>query len=251
MLKPETITIQKELASFVRTGKGGDIPGLTPGRLPHYKRLVNNVVFGTISQAFPIAQKVLSAEEWKYMLHNFFIEHDAQTPILWQLPNEFYTYVKKQDYAAELKKPWLNELLWFEWLEIEVHMMPDNKHPECSDEGDVLTDPLVVNMDSRLISLQYPVHLYPVKEVESRKGNYFLAVFREQENGSVRFINLSPLHAGLLDLLIQADSRSTVENLIPQLLQAFTIPDENELADQLVRFINEMRRSGLILGFRK
>lgn len=251
MLKPETIRIQQNMAAYVRTGKGKPIPGLTPGRLTHYKRLVNNIVFGTISQAYPIARKVLSTDEWNYMLHNFFVEHDAQTPILWRLPYEFYLYAKDYDYASELNKPWLSELLWLEWLEIEIHMMPDQEHPDYVDTGDPVSDPLVVNRESRLIQLQYPVHLYPVREVESKKGNYFLAVFREQLNGTVKFINLSPLHARLIDMLVQADQPYPTAAFLKQLSLEFQLKDENELRRHASHFITEMMKSGLVLGFAK
>lgn len=250
MLRPETIRIQRDLAGYVRTGKEGNIPGVTKGRLTHYKRLVNNVVFGTISQAYPIARKVMSRNEWNYMLHNFFVEHDAQTPILWKLPYEFYLYAKEQDYAAELNKPWLSELLWFEWLEIEVHMMPDQEHPDYNTVGDPVADPLVINNESRLINLQYPVHLYPVKEVESKKGNYFLAVFREKESGTVKFINLSSLHVRLLDLLSQKQA-GVIKDLLPQLAREFNQTNNKTLESQIGLFIKEMMISGLILGYAK
>ncbi len=250
MLRPETIMIQENLAGYCRTGKEDDIPGLTPGRLPHYKRLVNNVVFGTIGQAFPIARKVLNDNEWTYLLHNFFVEHDAQTPILWKLPYEFFRYVADQDYASELKKPWLNDLLWFEWLEIEVHMMPDHVHGKYAEKGDPITDPVVMNMDSKLIRLQYPVHLYPVKEVESKAGDYYLSVYREMESGTVRFLNLSPLYVRLLDLLMQDETRAAATHL-PRLSQEYKLADAEALKRQINNFVEQMLKSGLVLGFRK
>jgi hypothetical protein len=249
MLRPDTIKIQQDLAMYCRSGDTPAIPGTTDGRLLHYRRLVLNVVSGTISQAYPITRKVLSEEEWQESFDRFFVEHDAQTPILWKLPYEFYLYVRDHDYAGKFNKPWLNELLWFEWLEIDVHMMPDEKHEAYSERGDILLDPLIVNKDSRIIRLEYPVHLYPLAEVEERKGDYYLLIYREQESGTVRFVNLSVLHVWLLERMLLADKLS-VKDLLPELRSEFKIQNTDTLKDQLNTFLSEMFNDGVILGFR-
>ena len=249
MLRPDTIKIQNDLAMYCRSGDAPAIPGTTDGRLPHYRRLVLNVVSGTISQAYPITRKVLSEEEWQESFVRFFVEHDAQTPILWKLPYEYYLYVRDHDYAGKFNKPWLNELLWFEWLEIEVHMMPDENQEHYLKQGDLMNDMLVLNKDSRLIRLEYPVHLYPLAEVEERKGNYYLLIYREQETGTVRFVNLSVLHAWLLERILLAD-RSSVKDLLPELLSEFKIQNMDSPEDQLNKFLSEMFDDGVILGFR-
>ncbi len=248
MLKQDTIKIQDDLAMYCRTGKPADIPNVTEGRLPHYRRLVLNVVKGTIDQAFPITRKVMLAEEWKYMFDSFFVEHDAQTPILWKLPLEFYTYVKDKGFDKSYNKPWLSELLWFEWLEIEVHMMPDQEHGKYHNTGDLLNDPLVMNRDSRLIQLEYPYHLYPVNEAEKHKGKYYIFIYRETDTGTVRFVNLSVLHAWIFDVLEQNGPLSAKE-FIPELIKTFNISDTANLESQLKKFLKEMLLSGAILGF--
>jgi len=247
MLRPDTIKIQQDLAMYCRSGKTPAIPGITEGRLPHYRRLVLNVVSGTISQAYPITRKVLSEKEWQESFERFFTEHDAQTPILWRLPYEFYLYIKDHDYATKFNKPWLNELLWFEWLEIAVHMMPDAKQEHYLKQGDLMNDTLVVNKDSRLIRLEYPVHLYPIAEVEERKGNYYLLIYREQESGTVRFVNLSVLHTFLLEKMLNATQRS-VKEMLPELASEFKIQDTDFLEVQLNKFLREMFDTGVILG---
>ncbi|NQT76417.1 MAG: putative DNA-binding domain-containing protein [Bacteroidetes bacterium] len=249
MLRPDTIKIQHDLAMYCRSGDAPTIPGTSEGRLPHYRRLVLNVVSGTISQAYPITRKVLSEEEWQEIFVRFFVEHDAQTPMLWKLPYEYYLYVRDHDYAVKFNKAWLNELLWFEWLEIDVHMMPDEKHEAYTDRGELFLDPLVVNKDSRLIHLEYPVHLYPLAEVEERKGNYYLLIYREQETGTVRFVNFSVLHAWLLERMQLADQLS-VKDLLPELLSEFQIQNVDTLENQLNKFLLEMFDDGVILGFR-
>jgi hypothetical protein len=249
MLKPDTIKIQQDLAMYCRSGKEQDIAGVTEGRLPHYRRLVLDVVYGTIAQAYPITRKVLSEKEWDYIFNNFFIEHDAQTPILWRLPYEFYLYVKALDYAGELGKPWLNELLWFEWLEIEVHMMPDEDHGEYSESGDIEHDTLVLNKDSRLIKLQYPFHIRAVELAENEPGNYYVFIYREHDTGTVRFTNLSVLHAWLFDTMLH-NPGITLKEIFPEMLTTFKLENIDTAKKKTLNFLREMIESGAILGFR-
>jgi hypothetical protein len=250
MLRPETIKIQEDLAMYCRSGKETAIPGVTEGRLHHYRRLVSNVVSGTIAQAYPITRKVLSEEEWNYMFDSFFIEHDAQTPILWKLPYEFYLYASEKSYDEHFNKPWLIELLWFEWLEIEVHMMADENHESVQKKGDIMTDQIIINRDSRLIQLEYPVHLYPVHEAAHKKGNYYVFIYREIKGGTVRFLNLSVLHAWLIDRLINA-ARAPVVGLMPEISNMLGLKEETNIHLQLKKFLEEMLEKDVILGFSK
>ncbi|MDT8394757.1 MAG: putative DNA-binding domain-containing protein [Bacteroidales bacterium] len=249
MLKHETSLIQQDLARYIRSGNDMDIPGVTQGRLPHYRRLVLNVVYGAIAQAYPITRKVLSEDEWKYLFDSFFTGHDAQTPILWKLPHEFYLYVKNGNYAAQLNKPWLNELLWFEWLEIEVHMMPDYDHGHYFRTNEIPGSALVINRDSRLIQLEYPLHLYAISEAAKKKGSYFVFIFREPQSGSVHFINLSVLHARLLDTMMQSPPVPLIRHL-EDIASDFDLGNAQQLELKLQAFTQEMLKKGAFLGYK-
>lgn len=250
MLKHETIRIQEDLIQYCRNGKDPGIPGITEGRLPYYRRLILNVVHGTINQAYPITRKGLSEKEWGYMLDRFFNEHDSRSPVLWRLPQEFYHFVSDSGLSEELKMPWLEELLWFEWLEIEVHMMPDHDHGTLVPHGRLFTDPLVINRESRLIRLEYPLHLYPVKEAEKMKGRFYVFIYREPESGTVKFINLSVLHAGLLEILLR-DVPVSIHAALKILRSSLELPERAVLEDGIEPFLKEMISARAILGFRR
>jgi hypothetical protein len=61
-LLEETIRIQEAFGAYCRTGSEADMPGLTPGRIQHYRRLISNVVYDTLEKAFPIAMASLKDE---------------------------------------------------------------------------------------------------------------------------------------------------------------------------------------------
>ncbi|MEA3478680.1 MAG: putative DNA-binding domain-containing protein [Bacteroidota bacterium] len=247
MLKPDTIQIQNDLAGYCRTGKMVDIPGTSKARLPHYRRLVYNVINSTMEQAFPITREILDDEEWKTLIDRFFIEHDTQTPKLWELPYELFKYAKSAGYAEQFSKPYLTDLLYFEWVEIEVHTMRDKFHPDYTPEGDLINDPIVLNHESRLIRLRYPVHLYAASETISKPGNYYVFIFREPETGTVRFMSLSVLHVHLFEKFYL--NNLIVSDFIDDIAKTFDINDYKMLEKEIIRFLQELLSQGGILGF--
>lgn len=245
-LTPETKEIQEKLASYCRTGKLENIPGLTENRIHHYKRLTNNVVINTLEQAFPITEKILSNEEWNSLVMKFIENHDSQTPQIWKLPLEFCEFVKEKNYQEELGKPWLNDLLYFEWIEIEIHTMPDSPVSKYEERVISQDDTLIFNPDYKIIQLNFPVHIYPVEQAKNKQANYFVLIFRELDTGNVRFFNLTILFAILLEKL--AVDKKSVATALDEISSLFGIEDKNMLAEKALGFIKELRNQGFYLG---
>ena len=44
-----------------------------------------------------------------------------------------------------IQKPYLEDLLYFEWMEIEVHTMPDKPYPDYQSRGNIFMDRLALN----------------------------------------------------------------------------------------------------------
>jgi len=111
-LRKDTERIQYLLGQYVRDGIEREIPGVTPGRVKHYRRLVYNTLKDTMDTAFPIARSALGAEEWDRMVHDFFSQEALQVPQIWKLPLEFYRYHTAHDTGARIGKPYLSDLLF-------------------------------------------------------------------------------------------------------------------------------------------
>lgn len=246
-LKPETIQAQHALADYCRTGKNVKLDGITPNRIHHYRRLVFNVVKNTISQAFPISKKIIG-DHWENLVHNFFVNHNSQTPQVWKLPFEFYEYIKKEKYANKLQLPFLNDLLYFEWIEIEVYTMPDIEINPFEKNGDMLNDALVVNPEFKLMLLEYPVHIFEAQAAVQKKGNFYVLCFREPETGKVKFINLSIFHVFIIERLL--NSHNSLSLIIDEAIQFFEIIDTTYLWKNTQRFIQDMMNQKFILGYK-
>jgi hypothetical protein len=249
ILQSKTRDYQHLLGDYCKTGKEQVIPGITEGRVHHYRRLVYNVVKNTMDQAYPITAGSLDTELWEGMVNDFFANHSAQTPQLWKLPLEFYEYHYSVNTAVKLEKPYLNDLLYFEWAEIEIHTMPDKEVPLFISEGDPLKDILVINPEHEILQLDYPVHKESLDGIENKKGQYFVLLFREPENGNVRFMDLSMLHAFIIMKI--SETSVPLDDFKGEIASIASIESEKFLDDFLSTFILDLLKRKMIRGYKK
>lgn len=249
MLHNDTYKIQRNLAAYCRGRQSGLIPGINEERLPHYKRLISGVIYDTLETAYPITEQILTENEWQFLVDDFFKNHNIQTAQVWKMPFEFYLYCRDQDMAGKLKRPYLNDLLYFEWVEIEIHTMPDKALPAYDSPTDFFDEILVFNPDYKILELEYPVHRLQVSQLAENKGKYFIVAFREHKNFSVQFLEITATFAAIFNR-ISAKERSG-ENILAEISSYF----ENEEKQEVIRmghaFINALYEQGLILGSKR
>lgn len=246
-LREETIRIQEEFGAYCRTGLESDLPGLTPGRIHHYRRLISNVVYDTLQRAFPITVAALGEETWRELVEDFFSDGLPQTPQVWKLPLEFYHYHEERESGKRKGLPFLDDLLYFEWMEIEVHTMPDRPYPQFHSEGDLMKDRLAFNPEYELVGLEYPVHTHPVSEAAQMKGDYFVLIYRFPGSGQVQFLDLSVLHVYIITRLKEEQlPLHRIKNEIARVAGIESLP---YLDDALSTFLGDLLERKMILGF--
>ena len=248
-LHKETARIQDLLGEYCRTGEAQTIPGVTAGRIHHYRRLVYNVVRDTMDKAFPITLAALGEEPWELLVQDFFANGLPQTPQIWKLPFEFYQYHAAQETGTRIQKHYLEDLLYFEWIEIEIHTMPDKPTPNYISQGNMFMDRLAFNPEYEIVRLNYPVHLYSADDAVGLKGDYFVLIFRAPETGNVHFLNLSALNTYILTRLVEEGL--PLNDLKGDIAQVAGIESGKYLDDALSKFIGDLIEKKLILGFLK
>jgi len=248
-LHEDTARIQEDLGKFCRTGVESHIPGVTPGRLYHYRRLVNNVVRDSLDSAFPISLAAMGEEAWDLLVQDFFSNGLPAAPQVWKLPFEFYSYHASLETGSQLQKPYLDDLLYFEWMEIEVYNMPNRIFPSFISEGDMLEDPMVFNPEYEIVRLEYPVHMHPAEEAAGLKGEYYVLIFRAPDTGYVQFLNLSALNTYIVTRM--AEEELPVGHLKGDISRATGIDSGLYLDEVLQQFITDLMDKQLILGFKK
>lgn len=245
----DTHQIQLDFASYCKTGEYKPLPGVTPNRVHHYRRLVFNVVKNTLEQAYPLTYDILGEDKWAIWVDKFFTLHDPQSPQVWKLPLEFYEWAVDYGMAEKSGLAFINDLLLFEWLEIEVYTMPDIDIPESVNEGDLLADIMVINPEYRLLELDYPVHKIPAKELDQNKGQYFVLAFREPLEKKVEFVDLSIFYVFLLDRII--NQNTPLADVLLEAVTVFKLGEEKELNNKVQEFFDQLRDKGFVLGFQK
>jgi hypothetical protein len=122
--------------------------------------------------------------------------------------------VLKEELKLLTNYSFLPDLLQFEWLEIEVFMMPDEPIAFSS-----VANLYYINPEIRLIKVDYPIHLKKAKKItEHDKGNYFISLHRNRETGVVEFTNLSIPFVDVLENLLDKPLK---QNSILNILQKY------------------------------
>ncbi len=246
LLKEETHEQQSKLAEYCKTGIVPELTGIIEDNLHHYRRLCFNIGIDTIETAYPITYRFLPDEIWDKLVYEFYAEHKCQTPQVWRMPLEFYEYCVEKDIQGKLKLPFLNDLLYFEWLELEVHTMDDIPYPSFDSEGDLLNNLLAINPEHKLVKFTYPVHVLAATELEGKEGNYFLLMYREKESGRIQFMDVSILYAYILE---QIQNGLTLQAVLTDADSLFQINNFEMLKEHALVFINDLKQRQFMLGF--
>ncbi len=247
-LPESTFTHQSNLASYCRTGKLPGIPGMIRENVHHYRRLVFNVVDDMLQNAYPLAHELLTAKEWERAVNDFFTKHPCQSPQVWYMPKEFYQFLADTRHPLLKKYPFLEELLWFEWVEVELFMMED-KMAQAVTTGNVLFSRLVLNPEHHLLSFNYPVHSKNAKFIRlSDKGKYYVIAHRNTE-GEVIFTDSSPALVRMVEYL--SETPLSIKELFNEFQQEYHMILSAEDQKAIIRFFENAYKQQLIIGFGK
>lgn len=246
-LSETTQAYQSELAAYCRSGTLPVIPGIRQDNITHYRRLVYNIVDDMLENAYPLTHELLSAKEWKSAVNEFFTNHPCQSPQVWYMPKEFYGYLTDSKHPLLNKYPFLKELIWFEWVELELFMMEDKK-AEYTTIGDILFSRLILNPEHQLLSFQYPVHHKNARYITvTDQSNYFVIAHRNT-NGVVAFTDMSPALVRIIEYL--AEAPLSLKELFEQFQTEYSLPLSQEHQQAIIRFVETAYQQQLIIGFK-
>lgn len=247
LLSETTYNHQANLAAYCRTGTLPTIPGIHQDNILHYRRLVYNIVNDMLENAYPLTKALVSAKEWKAVVNDFFSNHPCQTPQVWYMPKEFYEYIFNSGYPLLTRYVFLNDLLWFEWTELEMFMMEDIK-ASFSADGDILFSHLVLNPEHTLLSFQYPVHKKNASYITlTDRGNYYVAANRNAD-GAVVFTDLSPALTRIVEYL--AEEPHSIKELFQKFEAEYKLSLGEAEQQSIIQFINTAYQQQLIIGFK-
>jgi hypothetical protein len=214
----------------------------------HYRRLVYNIIDDMLQSAFPIFYEYADTEIWDEIVNAFFSTHACQTPHVWKVPGEFYQYACDNKLKEKYHIPFLEDLLLFEWMELDIHTMKDEEFPSYQTEGDWNKDVIVLNPEYRILSVKYPVHTTaPVNIDVNAPASYFILLFREPKKGSVQFLDISVLYALTIEKI---EEEKTIAQITDELQAIFSFRDKAFAQQQIINFCIDLRQKDFVLGFK-
>jgi hypothetical protein len=249
LLQTNTKKIQSKLADYCRTGKLTLTTEVNQKHVHHYRRLVYNIIDDMLQSAFPIFYEYADTEIWDEIVNTFFSTHACQTPHVWKVPGEFYQYTCDKNLKEKHNIPFLEDLLLFEWIELDIHTMKDEEFPAYKVKGNWSDDVLVVNPEYRILSVKYPVHTTaPINIDVNAPGQYFILIYREPKKGSVQFLDISILYALTIEKI---EEEKTLTEIVDELQSIFSFPDKVFALEQIINFCKDLQQKDFVLGFKK
>lgn len=147
-----------------------------------YKELVHYRFFEVISNANPIFYSQIKEKKLRKLIVKF-IQSGAKTDLIWQLPNEFRIFVKKQR-KLFIKMPYLNDLLWFEWIELKLFMKDYSRFKISKFR---FKDSYTLSKSAKIKQLSYKVY----EREFNTYGQYFVLAYYDLEEQEVKYREIS------------------------------------------------------------
>ena len=238
---------QRKLVAYTRSGVEEHIPGTKQEGISRYRDMIYNIVNDSLGKAYPLTKKIFSVDEWNFAVKEYFSNHACQSPFLWRMPFEFYTYIKDHAEALDDKYPFLADLLLYEWIEIEVFMMEDTDIEYRSD-GQLENSRLVLNPACVIQYFQYPVYNKELQKItRANKGHYFLLTYRNPLTGEVSFLEIAPMFARMIELLAQEPM--SIDDLIKYFSEETSLVIDSDTKTQIIDFYRKCFDKRIILGY--
>lgn len=236
-LRDETADQMRALASVC---SGGEPDG---AREALYRSLVRNVHDEALKKAFPIAGALLGPGEWEDAVSRFMLESPPTSPALWRMPRQFVDWAIRSGLGDSLGRPYLSDLLEFEWVEIEVFMMEDRETAEHA-QGNLLTGRPVLNPHRVILNLLYPIFRVPAAEAAREPGDYHLVCFRHPRTLSAAFLEIGALGMRVLEI-VESEPLAGYEAILRASREIGTEPPNSEEA---LAFYSSLAELGVVLG---
>lgn len=216
---------QLEMADFLRAPDTNPAPaGVEARRLKIYQDLVYNNIESFISNGFPVLRSLYPDGEWHALVHRFIDGHRCHTPYFLEISQEFLRFLSQEYQPTDFDPPFIAELAHYEWVELALDISQENLDGRARLDNPLLETPALSPL-AWVLSYQFPVHkigrsFQPTEAVEPT----FLVVYRNRED-NVRFMELNPATARLLEL-IRDNTDATGAMLLSRLAQELGMPEE-------------------------
>lgn len=250
--RPDFQARQYAFAAHIRDPEHVAVPtGIDERRMAVYRELFFNNLRNLLGNMFPVLCKLYGDGRWGELIRGFMRSHRAQTPYFLQLPREFLDFLENEHEHVD-DYPFLVELAHYEYVELEVSIVPDNDDLATLDtRGDLHHGVPVRAVASRVQAYRWPVHRISSDYIpeEALEVPVFLAVYRGQDD-KVRFLELNPVTAQLVERIGDNTAGRSGAGLLRELAADIGYRDTKGFLAHGRTILTELRDAGLLLGTR-
>lgn len=169
-----------------------------------YQALVFHRFNEVLSNANPILTSLVKKKRFEKMVKAF-MKSGAHTDLIWQLPKEFRKFVKKNPKAFS-DVPYIKDLLWFEYIEVELIMQDySQQEPSAFDWNHSYE----LSSLARIKKLKYNVY---AKEF-TQKGKYPVLVYYDLVLKQVIYREISAFMYEYLKLLKEYNIKTALKTI--------------------------------------
>lgn len=252
MADPVTPPRHHALGAWIRDPEANPAPeGVDPRRLQVYAELVYNGLEGLLSSGFPVIRRTLGDDAWHALVRGFLREHPARTPLFTELAREMLRYLDTRADAGRDDPPWLRELAHYEWVELALQVSEARvSDVEHDPRADLLASAPVLSPLAWPLAYAWPVHrIGPDHAPDAPPPAPTLLLVRREADGSVAFVELSPLTFRLLQRIADAPGCSGADHLHALAIEA-DAPDLPAFIAEGARMLDALHADGTLPGGR-
>ena len=244
---------QYAFAAHIRDPENTVAPeGIEDRRMAIYRKLFFNNLYNLLATFFPVLRKICSDSQWRHAIREFMKTHRAKTPYFLELPEEFLDFLQNEYRALDDDFPFLTELAHYEYAELALRVSTEENDTTGVDpNGDLLAGTPVKSVLSWVFAYRYPVHRISTDYLptEPTEQPAYLAIYRRSDD-KVRFLELNPISAALLDAVENNEANLSGEKLLGELATKIHYPDIDALIKHGVDALEEMRQLEILTGTR-
>jgi len=203
--------LQRAFAAAIRDPQNHAGPDAAPPqRLQIYRQLAYNNIESFLSTGFPVVKAILGDAAWPALIRDFLRRRQCKTPYLFELGEEFLSYLQDERGRNEEDPPFLLELAHYEWVELAL-LTAEASPPE--ENAALLEEPLSQTIYlSELawpLAYRFPVHRIGPDYVPASPPAEptFLLVYRDRGDE----VNFLEIGAGAYQLLNELQQAGAME----------------------------------------
>lgn len=237
---------QYQFAAHIRDPEHRPAPdNIEDRRMAIYRDLFFNNINGTLQNAFPVIRSLFSEEKWLSMVRDFMIKHQCKTPLFVEIAREFISYLENERLSDD-DPPFLQELAHYEWVELALSIAEaEFRLTPLTDNEDSLALKLSQSPLAWLLVYQYPVHqISPENRPEGPADTPVCLLVHRNREEKVKFIELNPVSARLLELLSQGLSGYEA---VEEIVSAMQHPNPEVVGNGARQMIDDWLSRGILL----